>query len=278
MITKDNIVEMLKHNGIEEWNTNNSNGWIKHTGLCNYLRFKYLDIDLDNPNLITIIEAHIGKKLEPLPESKPFDAVKVGQWVKMKAPYLAGRTTQGKWYQRVERNNGLIGFKYVDDDNDAYTSNHPEQWDLTDIRDYNPDEEIVLKVGDKIDLIDYTTDTNKGHVITKIDYFNMEIYLYNRHENCCVYLRFDSSHKIESVNGRQGKYIIPPFDFEQTLLDAGFKKHGKYICLGSFSDTPLWFDTQYSEINDSVRIKLTPANAKRLIDTAFILNNLELAE
>lgn len=266
MITKDNIAEVLKHNRWEGSLISDKTIHVRD-GESNTMGIVYFS----HPNWLQSIELLTGK-LKPLPEPNPL----IGKWIKciMDSDFCTGNT----WYMVNDK--GIINDRICVCNPDKHISFilSKDYFNLTDIRDYNPEEEILLKVGDKIDLIDYTTDTNKGHVITKIDYFTREIYLYNRPKECCIYLRFDSAHKIESVNGRQGKFVIPPFDFEQTLLDGGFKKHGKYICLGSFSDTPLWFDTQYSEINDSVRIKLTPANAKRMIDAKAILNDLELAE
>ncbi len=266
MITKNNIAKVLKHNRIDDFSL--AITWIElHTfkkGATSTV------IDLNNPNLIPIIESHYGRKLEPLPEPNPL----VGKWVK--CLYNSEELKKNKWYQSRGLSNDII---YVSD-GISIVGIHKGCFNLDNICKYNPDEEIILKVGDKIDLIDYTTDTNKGHVITKIDYFTREIYLYNRPKECCVYLRFDSAHKIESVNGRQGKFVIPPFNFEQTLLDAGFKQENdieeftKYrfsaICIRAFGSGNIWFLSN--------KIKPTPANAKILIDAANILNKLDLAK
>lgn len=66
MITKDNIAEVLKHNDIEfsiyeDFLLIGDN----HQTDCR--------IGIKNPNLVAIIEAYLGKKLEPLPEHNPFD-------------------------------------------------------------------------------------------------------------------------------------------------------------------------------------------------------------
>jgi hypothetical protein len=61
-INKDNIAEVLKHNGIETLSFRS--GFIEE-----YKSLRpVLSVALDHTNLIPIIEAYFGKKLEPLPE------------------------------------------------------------------------------------------------------------------------------------------------------------------------------------------------------------------
>lgn len=141
-ITKDNIAEVLKHNGIREDFCINDNGRHISIGLNTP---EWCLVNFKNPKWVQIIEAHLGRKLEPLPESSQFDVVKVGQWIR--------HIPENKWYQRVffikcsgyrfecqndTKENVTDGWHISKDDN-----NHDE-WDLTDIRDYNPDEEIIL--------------------------------------------------------------------------------------------------------------------------------------
>lgn len=79
-ITKDNIVEVLKHNEINpqrykkddetiECFSDVNNVWVGTTVL-----FKC-------PEWLQIVEVYFGK-LKPLPKANPFDVVKVGQWVR----------------------------------------------------------------------------------------------------------------------------------------------------------------------------------------------------
>ena len=147
MITKDNIAEVLKHNNLK----------FKLYRNCIQLNNDDSDnttvIDLDHVNLILIIEAHYGRKLEPLPEHNPFDVVKVGQWVRcISSNEWDGNTiTSGKWYQCTFPSHTLVKkcFWFVGDDKKSHYSSKESQWDLTDICDYNPDE-CQLKIGDKI--------------------------------------------------------------------------------------------------------------------------------
>lgn len=282
MITKENITEVLKHNGIDFKFYDLDLYLQHHTNMKKWYGTYDLRVGLDNPNLIPIIEAHIGMTLEPLPEPNPFDVVKVGQWIKMKAGSLAGRTTKDKWYQRVERNNGLVGFKYTDDDNDACTSNHPEQWDLTDIRDYNPDEEILLKVGDNLRYLE--TD----HIIKRFNYAYQIVEFTKGHS--APFSSFDKENNCcegnATLNGKQGKFVIPPFDFEKTLLDAGFTRH--FDGDPQLTDDKYYKNNQFIYVNyaadldkyyyDGEEINPTPANAERLIKAAAILNELDISK
>ena len=91
-----------------------------------------------------------------MPEPNPFDVVKVGQWVRRKGTTFSFNRrheylSENKWYQRInsEEDNR---FTYFDNDNIRCVDTSPFEWDLTDIRDYNPDEEIVLKIGDILDI------------------------------------------------------------------------------------------------------------------------------
>lgn len=242
-ITKDNIVAVLEYN--KSLGLKIDDIRIQHKMICytdNSGKIAYNSKWDLCTNWLAHIEIDLGR-LKPLPKANPFDAVKVGQWIKRK---IGKRNEVNRWFQR----NSL--FDYFQ---------RPEEWDLTDTRDYNPDEEIVLKVGDNIKFKS-TTDSINVDTIVKFDYVG-KIIEANRFCN-----RFERLDLIESVNGKQGKYVIPPFDFEQTLLDAGFTK----------SKNTLGFKL----IKNGVRcdlysfIKPIPANAERLIKAAAILNDLEL--
>ncbi|RTL11255.1 MAG: hypothetical protein EKK54_07970 [Neisseriaceae bacterium] len=68
-ITKDNIAEVLKHNGIEE-----DNFYIDDRDiLIGASTPEWCLVNFKNPNWVQIIEVHLGKKLELLPELHPFD-------------------------------------------------------------------------------------------------------------------------------------------------------------------------------------------------------------
>ncbi len=274
MITKDNIAEVLKHNQVETFKI--SLYW--DNIVFNYGEDCQLVIGLDNPNLISIIESHLGRKLKPLPKPSPFDVVKIGQWIRSKNTVLASDRRQGtfrtenKWYQRIESLNKLV-FSYIDDNLGRKDSISQNEWDLTDIRDYNPDEEIVLKVGDEIIF----GPINYKDKIIEFDHDSKLILLdYSA-------LRFDQVNTIKSVNGRQGKYSIPLFNFEQTLLDAGFKRSGEgSMLLMNNKSYPCFSHIAILKYDDAyhvsyTKIKPTPANAKCLIDAAGILKGLELA-
>jgi hypothetical protein len=81
-----------------------------------------------------------------------------------------------------------------------------------------------------------------------------------------------------------GKITIPPFDFKQTLLDAGFKRSSNnalYACTELVNDSPLciivYSNSEY-HMEGGRKIKPNLSNAKRLIEAAAILNELELVE
>lgn len=267
MINRENIEAVLKHNGINE-----NNFSINHHGRNISIGSgtpRWCSVSFNNPNWLQIIEAHLGQKLEPLPESNPFDVVKVGQWIR----YIGARryTSKNKWYQRIEDEDNPHLFWYKRDDDLIFGTRHYQEWDLTDIRDYNQDEEIVLAVEDEV--------VTKGAFarVEGFDYDKQIIQLYvNKYGYNGVFLN-----QIELVNGRRGKFVIPKFNFEKTLLDAGFqimefislglislvhkalficKNNNKYYMRGTFKD---------------IELKPTPQTAKILID---LKNNFEELE
>lgn len=271
-ITKDNIAEVLEYNGVKDAFSidNNARSIVIGSGAP-----EWCSVNFKNPNWLQIIEAHLDKKLKPLPKkTNPFDAVKIGQWVRYVGED-AFETTKNKWYQRIPSN----CFAYKTDDGSIVHTTEYEEWDLTDIRDYNPDEEITLKVGDKIKFNYLDVD------IMEIDSFSF-IYSKIRYKNTNLTTSFGSINDghIFSVNGRQGKYVIPPFDFERTLMDAGFTRH--------FDGDPQETDNLYfygnkhmlicydSELkkyyHQGKEIKPTPENATHIINAAKILKKLEI--
>jgi hypothetical protein len=202
VITKDNIAEVLKHNNL------NFRAYRNCIQLNNDDPDNNTVIDLDHVNLIPIIEAHYGKKLEPLPEPNPF--------------------------------------------------------------------EVVLKIGDEIE---------SHHSVRIIEYFD---YVKNRiiFTEERGWMSFDVSHAWNTfkINGKQCKFKIPEFDFEQTLLDAGFKRSSNnalYACTKLVNDSPLCIivysnGEYYTE--GGRKIKPNLFNAKLLIEAAAMLNELELVE
>lgn len=262
MITKDNIAEVLKHNGWESSLISDKTIHVRDGG-SNTMGIVYFA----HPNWLQSIELLTGK-LEPLPEPNLF----AGKWVKslFDSDFFQGN----KWYE-IYDGNTIDNHFYVYESHSKkkYIGRHKDFFDLTDIRDYNPDEEIVLKVGDKI--LNYA-----GLIFTliKFDYVNKQI-IY-MHDNYKMYGDFITVNKIKLVNGRQGKFVIPLFDFAQTLLDAGFTQgcSDNYIKNNNGLDLVTSKTTFcFSAIRD-VYYECNPANAKRLIEAAAILNELELAE
>lgn len=133
MITKDNIEAVLKHNGIKPISqcapNENKKGYIKSESR---LHLYGLDICLDNPNLISIIEAHIGKKLEPLPEEEI--VLKVGDGMekgsgKIKIYFKSGLLLEMQHYQECCEDvcgdeNNLIGYPLLVCEENVKSSDH----------------------------------------------------------------------------------------------------------------------------------------------------------
>lgn len=125
-------------------------------------------------------------------------------------------------------------------------------------------EEIVLKINDEICFC-----AGQTLILIKFNYVDEEIdYIFGGSR---IYGSFSTVHKILSVNGKQGKYIIPEFDFKQTLLDAGWEVDGDIIHNGA-----IWVNLRLRNFCDDARqIKLTPANAEKLIMLAKRAERLE---
>lgn len=274
-ITKDNIAEVLEYNGIsQDWFSLSKNRISYHWTSTNNIAVYSSSMFFDNPKWLEHLEVEFGK-LKPLPKkSNPFDVVKIGQWVR----YIGEDRdciAKGKWYQKASSGKYAKALTYIADDGKRWHNFNREDWDLTDIRDYNPDEEITLKVGDKIKFNYLDVD------ILEIDSFSF-IYSKIRYKNTNLTTSFGSINDghIFSVNGRQGKYVIPPFDFVQTLLDNGFNatESNDSIIVSSNTYNPMilsCFKSGRVFIGQSV-INPIPANAKRLIDAANILKDLEI--
>lgn len=196
MITKDNIAEVLIHNSIDAFGIlnqerNDKSELVLHNQKTSKIECR---INLNNPNLIKIIEAHYGKKLEPL-----------------------------------------------------------------------PDEETVLKVGDEITI------KSSSSIVEKIVSFNYQKgWIETNRGN----LNFNDLYLIDLVNGKQGKFVIPPFDFKQTLLDAGWLiDDDNDDILGNGA---IWVNLKLRNFCDDARqIKLNPANAARLIKLAELAEKVE---
>lgn len=210
---------------------------------------------------LAFVQKRITLKL--LPKANPFDVVKVDQWVRSlitKGDYRK----ENKWYQRSS-NRVLFCFYTQKGNNTECSSDNPEEWDLTDIRDYNPTE-CMLKIGDKI-----ITKSGYGHEVHSFGYSNEILYLCNG----AFSINFKNINKvIESVNGKKyDKVTIPKFDFAQCLVDAGFTLDGdgdlyaigsswneSIICLEKKDDRQ-WFLNCSSNLTEA-----TPANAKIIIE------------
>lgn len=266
-ITKENIAAVLCFNGY-------TNSYIAEYNELRIFNDNYYlgSVVIGNVNnWLNAIEAIINKKLEPLLEANPFDVVKVGDWVRCKC--LADEATVGAWYQR-QKCGVLFKFVYICNTGGIRGTNQSEDWDLTDIRDYNPDEEIVMAVGDEVEVDDF----GNTLILSRFDYINEEIIYHFGGSTLGQKFEFVQE-GTKSVNGKRGKFVIPPFDFEKTLLDAGFKETDSYIYYAAdgLMHSGSYFNKESSTFNGERRIARTPANAKILIDTARILYNLEQA-
>lgn len=256
-ITPENIAEVLKFNGIDKkLYTVQAKHIDCYTKCGNYC------VNFNNQLWLQLVEVHFGK-LKPLPKANPFDVVKVGDWVKSKKtlyhyqcqlPYR----TKDKWYQRVELNNKKC-FVCNSNGSGYSSSDSPCDWDLIDIRDYNPTE-CELKVGDVIEF-------DISHQVVKIVEFN--------------YLnKFDSIDYIAqncTINGRKyDKITIPKFDFVKCLMGAGFKISEDCLYVGkSFDDALIWFNSSTGRLNVGMCIKSTPANAQILVSMAKLAEGLK---
>lgn len=107
-ISKDNIVEVLKFNNIDQHRYKIDDDTIACFSDVNNV-WAGTAVLFKCPEWLQIVEVYFGK-LKPLPKANPFDVVKVGQWVRSKKtlyhyqcqlPYR----TKDKWYQRIELNN-----------------------------------------------------------------------------------------------------------------------------------------------------------------------------
>lgn len=270
-ITPENIAEVLKFNGIDK---KLYTVQAKHID-CYTKCGNYCDIfNFNNQLWLQLVEVHFGK-LKPLPKANPFDVVKVGDWVKSKKtlyhyqcqlPYR----TKDKWYQRVELNNKKC-FVCNSNGSGYSSSDSPCDWDLTDIRDYNPTE-CELKVGDEI-----ITKNGYGHEVHSFGYSNEILYL----GNGAFSINFKNINKvIESVNGKKyDKITIPSFDFVKCLMDAGFiEDEGVLFDSTGFITLIVGSNTFYLAHRHSFpgqNKQLTPANAKILIQMAKLAEGLK---
>ena len=131
-------------------------------------------------------------------------------------------------------------------------------------------EEIVLKVGDKIKFMNICPT-----VIKSFDYVNQKV----NYE--CGFDEFNNLNKghIESVNGKSGIYKIPEFDFEQYLLDNGFKvEQGQHGIVLKFSYVSIYKSELLTGGNwdyQGSRIQPTPQNADILIAMANLAKDLK---
>lgn len=272
-ITKDNIAEVLEFNkslGLEVDNIR-----IRNNRICFNCRGCSQEFEFDDDGgtkWLQHIEIETGK-LKPLPKANPFDVVKVGDWVKSKKtlyhyqcqlPYR----TKDKWYQRVELNNKKC-FVCNSNGSGYSSSDSPCDWDLTDIRDYNPTE-CELKVGDVIEF-------DISHQVVKIVEFN---YLNKSIVDGTGFITFDSIDYVAqncTINGRKyDKITIPKFDFVKCLVDAGFKIADDCLYVGkSFDDALIWFNSSTGRLNVGMYIKPTPANAQIIVSMANLAKGIK---
>ena len=277
-ITKDNILEVLEFNKSLGLKVDNIR--IEDNCICfNFNGYKQeFEFDDDgDTKWLQHTEIETGK-LKPLPKANPFDVVKVGDWVRSKKtlyhyqcqlPYR----TKDKWYQRVELNNKKC-FVCNSNGSGYSSSDSPCDWDLTDIRDYNPTE-CELKIGDEIHFYN-----DLKYSITEINHIESKFYL---GESKSITFYFGENHKIKSVNGKKyDTIIIPKFDFAQCLVDAGFTLNGdgdlyaigsswneSIICLEKKDDRQ-WFLNCSSNLTEA-----TPANAQIIVSMANLAKGIK---
>lgn len=278
-ITKDNIAEVLEFNkslGLEVDNIR-----IRNNRICFNCRGCSQEFEFDDDGgtkWLQHIEIETGK-LKPLPKANPFDVVKVGDWVKSKKtlyhyqcqlPYR----TKDKWYQRVELNNKKC-FVCNSNGSGYSSSDSPCDWDLTDIRDYNPTE-CVLKVGDE-----FCSGGGPLRLIMRFDYVNERVHYMSSWSSGSIRFNVFSAliEQIE-VNGKKyDRITIPPFDFEQALLNNGFTRSettGGYKLIKNGVRCDFGYTGIYYSGYKYSLIEPTPSNAERLIKAAAMLNELEL--
>ena len=271
-ITKDNILEVLEFNKSLGLKVDNIR--IEDNCICfNFNGYKQeFEFDDDgDTKWLQHTEIETGK-LKPLPKANPFDVVKVGDWVRSKKtlyhyqcqlPYR----TKDKWYQRIELNNKKC-FVCNSNGSGYSSSDSPCDWDLTDIRDYNPTE-CELKIGDEIHFYN-----DLKYSITEINHIESKFYL---GESKSITFYFGENHKIKSVNGKKyDTIIIPKFDFAKCLVDAGFKIADDCLYVGkSFDDALIWFNSSTGRLNVGMYIKPTPANAQIIVSMANLAKGIK---
>ena len=180
----------------------NSGGWFNDAGLD--------ELTIRQP------KAKVCTKPEEVatePEPSPFDAVQIGQWIRSKI-FNEARDSN-KWYKCSNNMVGGLFYYYTKNSNNEQCSSQDVlTWDLTDIRDYDPNE-YELKIGDLI-RIENWENKNKNHTITGFSdsYFCVETH---KHNFQLTYLQINAT-----INGKKyEKLTIPAFDFKQYLLDNG---------------------------------------------------------
>lgn len=281
-ITPENIAEVLEFNKSLGLKVDNIR--IEDNCICfNFNGYKQeFEFDDDgDTKWLQHTEIETGK-LKPLPKANPFDAVKVGDWVKSKKtlyhyqcqlPYR----TKDKWYQRVELNNKKC-FVCNSNGSGYSSSDSPCDWDLTDIRDYNPTE-CVLKIGDE-----FFSGSGPLRLIMRFDYVNERVHYMSSWSSGSIRFNVFSAliEQIE-INGRKyDKITIPKFDFVKCLVDAGFTLNGdgdlyaigsswneSIICLEKKDDRQ-WFLNCSSNLTEA-----TPANAQIIVSMANLAKGIK---
>ena len=131
-------------------------------------------------------------------------------------------------------------------------------------------EVIELKVGDLVEFEEVAPQTIKG-----INYTDQEVYFDN---NYFLDFKVLNNGRIKSVNGKSGIYKIPEFNFEQYLLDNGFKveqgQHGVVLrSYVSIYKSELITDGKWTY--QGVCIQETLQNADILISMANLAKDLK---
>lgn len=293
-------------NTINYWNwvysLNNNSIWFDNDD-CHV---RHRDINRNNLHLdensfsevADIIEAELKEK-----QPKDFSHINVGQWVRFivndvnKYP----TTTFNKWYQRLdnscsteysETTNESKYFWYKDDDLDIIYSRNIQAWDLTDIRDTNPDQpvqpnEVVNQPVETHEDIEYypTTKDNIAEVLEyndiclngieiKNDWVLMSIQNSDHMDKFC----FKNPRWLELLELNLGIKLkpipVPKFDFVQYLLDNGAKiKSGKECTLVELGNLKFVVYSNYVDLFGD-KFSLTKENVKILIVMAKLSEEL----
>lgn len=221
-----------------------------------------------------IIEAELKEKestpqyqlVETYDIPKDFSHIKPGQWIRSLENVEDARL-EGKWY-KVKSIHENVEIKYIGMNNYNCYSNDPKSWDLSDVRDTNPDEEIKMQEEQEPIIWKQSIESSKGWheetfngqfpQVTALDTNDQEYYEitknniaevleYNHIEDAYLtssiiqldglkgirtVINLEHPNLISIIEAHYGKKLNPipkpKFHFVQYLLDNGFTKNEKF--------------------------------------------------